>query len=570
MVSASFSRPLWLRALLPLLLLTPAGLSALEIIENGTRSRPEFNGVHLLGTESFRGRDTTQDIRLRSVSYMGDPDNLLYLDFDTELPALLKDVSGHFRIRESSYISIREARIGSGAALFNRADNRIVIDSPEELWPGPGELSDFTIELWLKPGHYYNKNMIFQKAALEPGMLAGEKKSLELFIQREHVYFHLENLFTDENNKKNSLTLVSRETIPLGRWTHLTLTYQAGRNRLAMYLNGREDRVIQTVGGWRAGFSKIDRSPLVIGGNYSGHLDEFRISGRAISPERGENNFTTYAPMQGDAGREFQPGGEVLSEVTRLKEGRIARTAKLRYSADLPTGTILKFWVRFSRQRFDRDTPERLLPWYRVDRMTDKLPPFSYVQWKAELKADPLGHQTPVLKEVAVEYSPFETPGAPKQIQIVPGLTGDRQICLEWSANPQGTPGQGMRYSVYYGVRPGEYTGMIQLRVQDGRTLPIELQKTNQLPLSATERVRYSNFPEMKEKILANRVRLIIDNDLIIANMKRSGRLDMPLLENDRAYYFAVTAFTLNRDLKQESDHSQEISTVLKPRPDLR
>lgn len=545
-----------------------AGLPAAELLEDGTRREPEFQGVLLRGAETFRGRDTTRDIRLRAASYLGDADNILYLDFDAELPALLKDSSGHYRIREASYIPTRDARIGRGAALFNRADNRILIHSPEELWPGPRELSDFTIEMWLKPGHYYNKNLLFEKSSLETGLREGRRKSLEIYIQRERVHVRLENLFADETGADHTLELVSRAKIPLQRWTHLTFSYRVSRNRLAMYLNGREERVVLARPGWKARFGRIDRTPIVIGGNYSGLLDELRIAGRALSPEDGQNNFTSYAPIQGATGREYQPGGEVISDVKRLKSGHIARHARLRYLSDLPPGTILKFWVRFSRQRFQRDTPERQLPWYRIDRETDKLPPFSYVQWKAELKADPLGRYSPVLKEVALEYTPFGTPGTPKNLRIVPGLTGNRRVCLEWSANPEESS-ERIQYAVYYGLRPGEYTGRIDLRVQDGRLVPLRLEDLGRLPLSAEERERYGNFPELKSRNLANRIRLMIDNELIVGNIKRSGRDDMPLLKNDRAYYFAVTAYTRHLQVKQESEHSQEVSTVIKPKPDF-
>ena len=544
-------------------------LRGAEVIESGTRSRPDFTGALLNGTESFRGRDTTQDIRLKAISYLGQASNLLYLDFDAELPALLKDASGHFHIREANYIATDDARIGRGAALFNRADNRIVIDSPEELWPGPRELGDFSIELWLKPGHYYNKNMLFQKSALEPGLLEGRRKSMEVYIWRQQMYFRLENLFYDATGATHTLQLVSRSRIPLHRWTHVTLTYQASEGRLAMYLNGREERVVLARPGWKARFSRVDRSPIVIGGNFSGLLDEVRIADRAVSPEQGGNHFTSFAPIRGAAGREFQPGGMVTSGVTRLKDEDIARKAHLRYRAEMPVGTILKFWVRFSRRRFDRDTSERILPWYRIDGETEKLPPFSYVQWKAELKADPMGRPTPVLKEVALEYTPFATPGSPRRLRVIQGLTGAGRICLEWSANPAESETGSIRYAVYYGVRPGEYTGRLDLRLENGRLVPIGLQSPEQLPLSRGERERYSNFPERKSRDLANRIRLMIDNALIIGNIKRSGRRDMPLLENDRAYYFAVTAYTRYRQVKLESKHSDEVSTVLKPRPDL-
>jgi len=558
-----------------------------EVIEMGTRRVPRFGRLRLGGTEIFQGGDSTRDIRLRSRSHTASPDNLLHLDFDARLPALLRDAAGNFSIRQSSYIFTSDARAGRGAALFNRLENRIVINSPEELWPGTGAMADFSIEMWLKPAHFGRQNMIFRKSGLETSFTDGIPRGIEIFTRHQRIIFFCRNLFRDSRGRLRTVRLNSRTGLVTGRWVHFLVSFRASSGKLVMYLNGREERVRfarDRSGVWPAGFGRLDRSPMVIGESYVGIIDEFRIAGTAHDFP-GKTAHTAYRPLRYDAMHLIgeQKTGFAVSEVIALPRSHISRRARLRYRSLEPGGSALNFWIRTSLRPFRADASPRRLPWRRLHNGADKLAAFSHFQWKAELRPDPDGKFTPVLKEIRLAYVPHQRPVTPRNLHVVTegprngrDLFPSRQACLEWSRNPEPrVHSERGGYFVYYGVRPGEYLGRLVYRENArGQLVPINTPAAENMPITESERKLRRFRPRAFRRTLGGRMRLLITNDLIernIIRLRREGAdARMPLLRNNRTYYFAVSAyFRTIDDILLESRLSREAMAVLRDRPDL-
>src|SRR5690606_32901269 len=116
-------------------------------------------------------------------------------------------------------------RVGSRAALFNRKENVIQLHSPEELWPGVGPVSDFSIELWIKPTHFSWKNSIIRKRGLGSSLATGRETTFELFLQHRRVQIQFRNLFRDVKNRRRMVRLVSRSTLRARQWTHVIFSY---------------------------------------------------------------------------------------------------------------------------------------------------------------------------------------------------------------------------------------------------------------------------------------------------------------------------------------------------------
>lgn len=558
-------------------------------INAGTAGEQGFETIASLnGTELFSAQDASSDIRLQTISYHGDRKNLLYLDFDQQVPELLRDQAGRYRVSESNYIFNADARHGKGAALFNRLENRVVIRSPEELWPGAGPSGDFTIEMWLKPIYFYRKNIIFRKL----NMLEGKRRGLQIFFEDDRLYVHCENLFEDAAGRLHSLRLGSRSPLRTQQWVHLSVSFEAARGRLRLFLNGEEENVgpaRDKTGVWQMVFHPLDRSPIVLAESFAGTLDEFRISAHAMRPgtenEDGQGgNTTTYAPLRLDYGtlRGEQRTGTVVSEVLRPKNisrttgngtggmhpaGFTARSGRISYRATEPAGTILNFYVRSSKNPFTKDTSEREVPWRRLARpgVNHQVPMFSYFQWRAELQADPTGAHTPVLHDLALDYQPLLPPPAPGNLQVVPGFRAlQTAAVLEWDQSPDsGVQAPGGGYLIYYGLRPGEYLGRLHRNaagqpIQKGLT-PAEQQAV----LSDEERVLGRSRPEQLQRSLRNRLRILVNNDLIQKNTKQNAQAPrLPFLYSNRVYYFAVSAYDATG---AESPLSNEVIVTIRP-----
>lgn len=519
----------------------------------------------MVGTEIFQARDASQDIRLDTISHHGNASNLLYLDFDQPAPQLLRDAAGRYRIKESSYIPSPDVRHGSGAALFNRLENRVVVASPEELWPGTGDSDDFTIEMWIRPIYFYRRNVIFRKMS----MLGGERRGLEITIEDGRLVVDAHKLFEDAGGRLHTVRLSSRSGIRTGQWWHVSLTFEAARGLLRLFIDGREERVrtAKDPGGvWRLRFHPLDRSPFIIGESYAGTLDEFRIASRVLSPEDGDLETSLYPRRHVDfeTMRARQKMGQVISSVL-LPGGGQVRSGRVRFLGEEPPGTILNFYVRSSNKPFAADAPAvNQLAWQRVDSRGDIKHSFAYFQWKAELLADPDGKLSPILREVLLDFSPLEAPPPPADLRLLKDLSNDRQLVLEWDLSPDTRVNEG-GYYIYYGLRPGEYLGRLKRRrAPDGSAERIRaLDDLGRFPVTEEELGLESGREDRLKRQLRNKVRLIVDNDLIQLNTEHGpGARRLPFLRENRTYYFAVSAYDEDG---VESRLSNEIIATIKP-----
>ena len=552
------------------------------MLEFGTRSQPKFGRIRAEGVREVRGADATIDLELLPWGRMGEPNNLLYLSFDAELPVLLRDSAGHYRLETASYAPSSDARVGRRAALFIRRENRIVIRSPQELWPGRGPLNNFTIEFWIKPVHFSRKNVLFRKQALAPILESQSAAGIEIYLQDGRVHVALFSLFRDMRARKRSLHLISRSSVRRGSWQHVVFGYDAGQGRAALYIGGREEEVAfarDEEGTWSAAFSQLDRSPIVIAESYMGLLDEFRIAEGAPRGEEGIRNSVypslRYHPVYLNA---EQPSGKVVSHVMRLPDGRLARRADLEVRGLEPKGAALNFFVRASNSRFSMDTTARELPW-RLVRSKAQLADFTYWQWKAELRADPRGTGSPQLRDVRLTYTPYPRPVPPQGPVVIEGLTRGEQITLEWIRNPESEVKERGGYIVYYGYRPGEYLGRVRLAIANGRPRRINYEPLDQMPLTPAEEKLRKRRPEAFRQRFTNRVRLSLTNALIEENIVVANRVPegvaspprprsagMPLLTRNRTYYLSVAAYFRTRTgAVLESPLSREVVAVLRP-----
>ncbi len=552
--------------LLPLFLLSlsflfsPVTLHG-EVQEEGSRNQPGFSQLSLRQTETFVGEDTTQDIRLSPLTPGISRHTRLLLKFDGKIPALLRDETGNYQVEEARYVFTTKTRGGGGAALFNREKSRVVVRSPEELWPGVHYLEDFTIEFWINLSYFPQKSVIFQKM----GFLDGKKRGMEIYVENRRMHVTAHNLFEDRTGELHSLHLVSRNSIREEEWIHTAFSYRAATGKMILYVNGKEERVLKAGNRnevWRARFHPLDRSPLVIAPSLGGMLDDFLITDYFIDyNDLDRLHDHKYAPLKIDFHhfQKEQARGEVLSPVYHVGDEGAVQRGFLSYKSDEPRGSAIEFWVRYSPTPFHTETDPRKLAWKEVTGGSMHLPPFSYYQWKAELRSDPGGEVSPVLKEVVLSFAPEHPPHPPVQLEVVDELSSSRSVCLQWKKSPEPSVEREGGYVVYYGLKPGEYLGKLIYRTKGE-----PIRHTNQVPLTSLEnRDRTLKATEFQKR-MARRVRLVVDNRLIEENIVASSRRSfMPFLEPGFTYYFAVAAYSPEQG---ESERSSEVLVVLKGR----
>lgn len=531
----------------------------------GNGDQPSFPGLLLNGTEIFNGGDATQDIRLKPDTISPDRAALL-LRFDQKIPGLLRDETGNFYIENANYTRVDDSRI-MGGALFNRKDNQIIIRPHEDIWPGKGVMQDFTIQFWMKPIHFFRKNIIFSKT----GYLDGSVRGMEIMIQDSHLQVQFNNFFEDGSGGLRDLRLIGKKHVRINEWVHMALSYRESDGKMILYLDGREEDVVfagDRYGVYRGAFHPLDDSPLIIGKKWSGIIDEFIIQGRFIDQNATHQlQYTNYPSLvkPHNSGQPEQKAGLVQSDVVPLGEDDCPAVMDLMYDSVEPTGSSIQFYIRWSDRLFDRNTPERVLPYHLIRNHSHKIPMVRYVQWKAVLKADPTGSYTPVLKDVAMHVSHTEIPARPVNLKVVEELSFEDRIVLQWSRDADSRIDENGGYIVYYGLYPGDYSGMIRFNGMGDETLPIR--HNPDFPLSDDEKNWKQNDPVPFNRMIRRNVRMEITNDLILRNIResRSGS-HMPLLKPGMTYYFAVSSYTR---FGGESELSPETVFVLRHKPEL-
>ncbi|MDH5654825.1 MAG: LamG domain-containing protein [Spirochaetia bacterium] len=529
--------------------------------EEGSAVHPEFSLYSLQGISKIQGKDLTDDIVLSPLSHAGSKNNILYISFNSQNPFTLQEDSGKYIINHSSYIRSSDAVSGT-AAHFSRLENKIIVNSGENSWPLIRPVKDFTIEMWIKPYHFYEKNEIFRKISL----LDGKKIGLNILIERERLICNFSSLFTDLTGKRHNFVLKSRSRIKINRWTHIAVSFHASSGKVSLLINDKEESAEFARFGHSTGemsFHPLDHSPIVIGEVYSGIIDEFRISNQSRS-ESFNPNASIYSPLivNHRSMRGSQKTGRVISNVYALPS---SRSGKFRYHAEEPSGSILDFRIRSSRHRFSPDTPESEIPWKRIKNTTDKLPPFRYIQWMAEMKSDPEGKHSPVLKEISIRYNLQKKPSPPDNLRVLPGPLENGQICLEWTETPEVKLNSSAGYRIYYGLRPNSYTGKLFYNSESGSFIRGE--SADSAVLSELESHEKKYRPQALNRKLKGKVRQCLNNRMVENNIYRiDPSLPMPFFRDMNAYYFSVSSWTKEGG---ESQFSNEVNLVLKEKPDL-
>lgn len=144
----------------------------------------------------------------------------------------------------------------------------------------------FTIETWVKPeGTGVEEPLIFKEAA--PGHEAYLGYMLYLGLESNGKV----GGYVEEPGYEK--TEVTSEKLPVGRWTHLALAFDAAEHKLRLYVDGEFVDSVDaegpqpTEGPLKFGCSEI------YGQDFEGRLDEVRIYDRALSAEEVGHDMTT-------------------------------------------------------------------------------------------------------------------------------------------------------------------------------------------------------------------------------------------------------------------------------------
>jgi hypothetical protein len=336
------------------------------------------------------------------------------------------------------------------------------------------------------------------------------------------------------------------------------LSYDRLSGKLSSHINGKEDELyyitddgtpFKNAGVPAFGlmnneeiFRCTDSVMAVIGRNYTGYIDEFRILHADINRlmEKSEISHKKYreSGMIKRIPVNFQ--GTVTSPVYSFSSTGTMITL-FGWKEVLEKNTFIWFELRIYDRLFNANDTE--LKWYTVDNRQRGIYLAKnsagnhlrgkYYQWRAHLIASPDGKKSPYLYDVGLNYILDTPPVIPGNLEVV--KEGDSHIILRWRKNSDLDI---LGYRIYYGTRPDRYDGILSYYKMKRIT-----NKTN-----------HGNF-----------VNIVIDNRLIEENRKRDRRnlLSYPKMVNNVLYYFSVSAYDSYRPdtpFNHESGLSKQVS----------
>lgn len=505
--------------------------------------------------------DGTTGYVIRDINYGEHADPFttdILLKFDKEPDKYVKDDSKKYGIYSSNYKFLKEG-IGRGCASFFKSDHGFMINTSEGLWLGSTEdLGSFNIEFRFSAAEFKNGSILFSRI----GYFSGVKKGIEITLRDRRVSAQLYNMFRTPDGSLKSASLVKCEPLNKGEWYHFSLSFDRMSGKLYTLLNDSEQDVrYMTVSGSafseiytplfgyidsEDGSSKGSDLPLaVIGKNYNGLIDEFRISYKHYDDLKNSTDIAInkYKGSQYAGRIPYNREGVITSPVKEFPSTGTSIT-DFSWEEVLEPGTFIWMELRVSDKVFsDRDSS---IKWYKVTTGQKKI--FStkgydgeflrgkYFQWRAHLAASPDGDKSPLMKKVVVKYSVDFPPVVPMYFEAAE--TGDRYIVLRWKKNVEADFGG---YKIYYGTKKGAYDGIIS--IVNGKKI--------------TNQTDEGNYVTVK-----------IDNAVVEENKTSDSRkvLVYPSIENTVLYYFAVTSYDTYKE-NTVYNHESELSPYIEARP---
>jgi hypothetical protein len=408
-----------------------------------------------------RGPMGRLSLRLADASPIEDGNTELLLHFDA---ATRDSIQFSSRRYAADFIEIFPSRkikkYGSGSAGFLSFGNTVRIRPLEgSILTETSALPGFTIDFFINPSSVRDDGVVFAWYAPVVS-LSGGFTGIKAFFRNGRLNWLIEDVFSRLDGTMVDVLISETVDVKLGEWHHHAMQYDEKNGLLTVYYDGRENNLRWITEAGREGstllrgrFSPYLAVPLIIGENYYGYIDEFRIS-------RGRPDF----PIG-----EYRMSGEIRSNVLALPT-RGARVASFSWSSLEDMGTAVRVFYRQSdtyfspgedggalpQERIDGEDPFARIPGWNVVKNGRALPNAlqggRYLQWKVELYGTG-GEYTPHLEELRVTIELDPPPAAPTFVKLVPLDGGAR---LRWVKNKESDIAG---YRIYYGGSSGRYFG---------------------------------------------------------------------------------------------------------------
>jgi hypothetical protein len=406
--------------------------------EDAWKALVGFNKVMLQ-----KGKWGFLDLVLEYGEYQAQPQTDLLLHFNRQP---VTDETGRYRVdMQKSFVSSQLFKLGEGAAAFQGRGGCHVIPRGASLFSAGAVWNDFSIEFWAYPASLSQGETLISWHGLRVVGNELVPQRFECRVEDRRLVWIFDNFFVSPDNNTYSFTLKGYTKLLPRTWHHHLLRYNSGRGLLEYLVDGVPEGVIYTTSTFTSSGSlarpvlgEPDDAQLVIGNDFTGFIDEFRVQAEFVNAPR----LGKYEAHGGSAeSRVFDLGFTgtrihmISADIDKPADSEIYFF--YRCSDEFRTaGTLAAKWVQFiPGTAFATDVRGR------------------YIQLRVELFPDGRLEQTPAVHEIDIEYEPDLPPISPVGFRV---KAGNGKVTLTWKrANEADVKG----YMVFYGDGPLNYMG---------------------------------------------------------------------------------------------------------------
>jgi hypothetical protein len=405
----------------------------------------------------------------------------LSLSFDEGRHERFRDSSGNYQVYTSPSLTAvdrRYARAGSGAVLFSGLDTSRKDYSPltikaqgrSALFSANNRIRDFSLEFWLHPQNLENgEQILLWISSLPVQSTRGTRAAttdhtfqrIFCVASKNRLQWSFLGFFLSPDARQSlDLIITGQSAIVPKTWSHHLIRFDSVTGMIEYAVNGKIEAIDYATSTRREGgevYTPVagEGGEFVLGGDFSGMMDEFRIYGSLAPvpamqkyPLRG-GRIETSAIDLGDGSNSVlkveASGGRTLIQNARAGS-EYRQNGRFLFSDD----SEMQFFIRGSNNPYRWDSA-----WQTVTPGSDIEGSVSgrYVQLAVDFYPSADGEASPYLEELRVTYLPDEPPLPPARLTAV---AMDGAVQLQWKSSPDSNT---MGYLVYYGSSGGDYFG---------------------------------------------------------------------------------------------------------------
>jgi hypothetical protein len=365
------------------------------------------------------------------------------------------------------------------------------------------------------------------------------------------------NMFSYSKIESRSFFLKSPDKLKTDDWTHILISIDPMTGKASLFEDGKSKSEFEAIKSPENptslpfGFHSNDTTPLLIGKDFFGKLDQFMIG---IGIPDIDTLTEPYRGVTYDDTIKFASHykGFAISPVLQTKNS-FSRLLSLDYDVASPPDTHIEIHFRISNSFFTEDNLD--IQWidstdFKKTLETD----FKYLQWKAYLRSDYAGKLTPSLNWVKFRYAESIPPNPPTGLNVVQQENNSLGVCLTWVSNHENNVRHGGKYFVHYGVRPDRMVGTLIVQGEDEKTKELKEITGLEEGMDLTK-----NYKSLKQ---------CVDNNLISLNALYRKDKNLLLFKPGITYYFRISACNSNYNdttgLDQKSILSNSVSFSFK------